>query len=118
MSAITTTTPLESARVGTPSAQTNLDVWVAKWAKEWTGMIAAFDHTEHGRAYGRCTACAYVGRDDTHGIPDFDVSIESLRTGKALTVRLVAARCQFYTSVEAAKDDALLRLQQTGEGQG
>jgi len=85
---------------------------------EMVGTYAAFDHPEHGRAYGRCTQCAYVGEDGAHGLPDFDVSIESLRTGEAVTVRLVASRAHFYQTEADARRDPLLVLEQAEEGQG
>ena len=94
------------------------DDWAQWMEREHIGRFAAFDHAQHGRAYGRCTRCAYVGEDDAHGLPDFDVTVESLRTHDAVTVRLVAARVHFYTTEDDAKSDALLRLERVKEGEG
>ena len=103
---------------GIPPDMPTREEWAAWMIDCWRGYYVAFDHPKRFRAYGRFKSAAYVGEDDTHGLPDFDVSIESLRTGEAVTVRLVASRAHFYQTEADARRDPLLVLEQAEEGQG
>jgi len=87
-----------------PGQFTSHDEWAEWMCRECAGQYVAFDHPEHGRAYGQAVKLQYVGNDE-RGIPDFDVSVKSLRTDKTITVRLVSARCAFYTRQEDAIGD-------------
>ena len=103
---------------GIPPDMPNREEWAAWMIDCWRGYYVAFDHPQHGRAYGRFKSAQYVGKDDAYGLPDFDVSIESIRTGEAVTVRLVAAKACFYQTEADARRDPLLVRERAKEGQG
>src|SRR6056297_784200 len=116
---IKATAPLEPVSgPGIPPEMPTREEWAAWMIDCWRGCYVAFEHPQHGRAYGRYKSGAYVGEDSAHGLPDFDVSVESLRTGEAVTVRLVAAKAHFYQTEADARRDPLLVRERAKEGQG
>lgn len=73
-------------------------------AAEWRNQYVAFDHAEQGRVVGLCVECEPIGNDAEKGLPDFAVTVQSLKDStKRITVNAVANRCQFYTDLEEAR---------------
>jgi len=73
-------------------------------AAEWRNQYVAFDYGERGRVAGLCVECEPIGNDADKGLPDFAVTVQSLKDStKQVKVYLVANRCQFYTDLEEAR---------------
>ena len=72
-------------------------------ARECVGRYVAFTHGQRGPLAGMCVACEPAGK--VNGIPDFGVSVRSLRDpANRCEVNAVANRCQFFdTAAEAVE---------------
>jgi hypothetical protein len=75
----------------------------ATQAAEHVGRYVAFDH-DGKRVVGQCVASEPSGKHAETGIPDFRVSVRSLRDeNRSLRMQTVAQRCQFYDDLAEAR---------------
>lgn len=69
------------------------------------GQYVAFTYPDGTRTVGLCVACAAQGKDGATGIPDFDVTVRSLRDKDFIVyANYVKDRCQFYGTAKEARE--------------
>jgi len=100
---IKATKPLEPWPGGVPQHASEAALRRAQ-AAEWRNQYVVFDYGERGRVAGLCVECEPLPRMEPDDIPDFAVTVQSLKDStKQIKVYAVANRCQFYTDLEEAR---------------